>query len=213
MIGDVGQQYMSDFDTLMEGMGLHFRHGPPTPAYREAGDLDDLHIAAGKFVALHAVWIMETLPLPRHGSVMLRFMRRVNPQALQEYWRINHKVFFEASLYDLCLVRDFFRAAGRWPELEASLKQIFIMATAYIAHELKLDTDETEIIRESGVSLMIDFEDDTERTSEQQLSRILEVAGIDRDRIRLVEFLERTVKRGTILEPFFFLEEYDRINK
>jgi len=87
------------------------------------------------------------------------------------------------------------------------------MATAYIAHELKLDTDETEIIRESGVSLMIDFEDDTERTSEQQLSRILEVAGIDRDRIRLVEFLERTVKRGTILEPFFFLEEYDRINK
>ena len=66
---------MSDFERFTENLGIRSHRGPAALAYKEANDIDDLHIAAGEHLALHAVSIMQTLPLPRHGSVMLKILR------------------------------------------------------------------------------------------------------------------------------------------
>ena len=204
---------MSDFERFTETLGLSFRHGPAAAAYKEANDIDELHIAAGEHLALHAVSIMQTLPLPRHGSVMLTILRRANNPAWQEYWRINHEVFFSGAIYDLCLVREFFREARRWPELSTSLDQVLIMATAYMGYMLKLDAEETDILRSFGTRHLIDFQDSPTHQAEEQMKRILEVPGLDRKRMKKEEFLKETLFRGTAIEPFYFLEEYDRLTK
>lgn len=204
---------MSDFERFTESLGIHPRRGPAALAYKDATDIDDLHIAAGEHLALHAVSIMQTLPLPCYGSMMLKILRKTKRPAWLEYWRINHEVFFAGALYDLCFVREFLREAGRWPEIEGSLDQILIMATAYVGHMLNLDAEETDILRSFGAKHMLDFQDNPTRLTEDQLTRVMEVSGIERERIKKEEFLKQTVFRGTAIEPFYFLEDYDRLTK
>lgn len=81
---------MNSFDDFCGSLGVPVCRGPAACAYREARGIDNLHLAAGEHLALHAVGIMQTLGLPRRGLLTLKAMKRLSRKNWLEYRKINN---------------------------------------------------------------------------------------------------------------------------
>jgi hypothetical protein len=204
---------MSTFEEFCESVGVPVRRGAAACAYRPAQDIDDIHFAAGEHLALHAVGIMQTLVLPRRGSLVLKAMRRLFRTKWLEYWRMNNQAFCACAILDLCKARQFLREANRWAEFAPLLKQSFILACIYFGQTINMAEEEKEMLHQEGTKHIIDFEDRPERTAKDQLDRIMEIEGLRKERIRKAQFIKQAIVSESYLEPFFLLQEFDRVKR
>jgi hypothetical protein len=204
---------MSDFEQFCASLGMPLRYGPAATAYRQARDLDELHIAAGEHLALHAVGIMQALPIPRRGRLLVRTMKALSRANWTAYWRVNNEAFCRCALVDLCSVRHFFKEAGRWPELSPLLDQAFIMACVYLGHVINMENEEKNLLQSTATKHLMDFQDSPERNAQDQLSQIMDIQGIEKQKINKAAFVNQAIIQGSRLEPFFMIQEYDRITK
>jgi hypothetical protein len=204
---------MSDFEQFYASLGMPLKIGPAATAYKQARDLEELHIAAGEHLALHAEGIMQALPLPRRGSICLRAMKALSKTSWREYWRLNNEAFCRCALIDLCSVRQFFMDAGRWPELSPLLDQAFIMACVYLGHVIKMNEEEKALLQSTATNHLMDFQDSPHRTAQEQLAKVMEIHGIEKQKINTAAFIRQAIVQQSRLEPVFIIQEYDRINK
>ena len=199
---------MSDFEEFCKSLGVSLHRGPAAVAYTEANDIEELQIAAGEHLCLHAVGIMQALPLPRHGSLVLRGMRKLSPHKWRNYWRLNNDAFCACALTDLCSVRHFFKEAHRWPELSDLLDQSFIMASVYLSHTIKMDGEERSLLQDQATTHLVDFQDHPDRTPQEQISIVMQIEGIEKPQIKKSSFIHQAIVQPSRLEPFFLLQEY-----
>jgi hypothetical protein len=204
---------MSDFEEFCKSLGVSLNRGPAAIAYTEANDIAELQIAAGEHVCFHAVGIMQALPLPRHGSLALRGLRKLSPHKWRNYWRLNNDAFCACALIDLCSVRDFFKVAHRWPELSDLLDQSFTMASVCLSHTIKMDEEEKSLLVDQATTHLIDFQDHPDRTPQEQISIVMHIEGIEKPQINKASFIQQAIVQASTLEPFFLIQEHDRIIK
>ena len=200
---------MTNFDTFCESIGL--RHGPAAKSYKQAKTEDDLCFAAGERLCLHVVAVMRALPVPRHGSVVLRILRRFGRERWLHYWSLNNAVFCEAAILDLCTVRDLFAQAKRWPELSPLIDRILVMACVYLQGVIQMDAEERALLQREAVAALDRFYSAPQASPTDCIDRIMKLPGFDKHKIRKADFLRYTVMQTSRLEPLFLMSEYDRI--
>ena len=139
-------------------------------------------------------------------------MKRFAPVRWREHWRVDNNAFGSCALIDLCHVRSEFREQERWPELLPLLEQVFVMACVYLAHTIEMDDDEKERFFDDATPYLSDFRDHPERTHQDQLSRIMEMPGLDKRKVHKGEFVKAAIVEPSWLDPFQLIKHYDRVS-
>ncbi len=205
---------MIEANSFLAAFGIE--DGPAARDYSNARTVDDLYLAAGKRLRLHAGVMMKGLQLPQRGTLLLGAMRRIAPAKWLRYWQIWNDAFCSCALADLCSVREFFRRhTDRWQELSVLVNQSFIMANVNCAHVIGMSEEEKRMLRENSARHLIDFQDDPDRTLAEQVHRILNLDGVDKRKLRgsksLAEFMELAIVQPSWLEPAVLMQHFDRI--
>lgn len=149
----------------------------------------------------------------RRGRLLVRTMKALSRAKWTDFWRVNNEAFCRCALVDLCSARQFFKEARSCPQVSPPLDQAFITACAYLSHVINMDNDEKGLFQSTATKHLMGFQDSPERSAQDQLSEIRVIQGIENQKIKKVAFVSRAIIQESRLEPFFMIQEYDRITK
>lgn len=76
-----------------------------------------------------------------------------------------------------------------------------------------MDEDEKDMLQQEGTENVIDFEEHLERTEKDQVARIMNIKELQKNRNDKAQFIKKAIMNESYLEPFFLMQEYDRIKK
>ena len=202
---------MDDFRKHIETLGISMADSRAAADYAKARTEDELCYAAGEHLALHAVSIATTLRLPKRGSTVLRLMRHVANSSWERWWTTENDAFCLSAVLDLCTVRLVLREENRWPELSPLLDHVFVMAGVYWCRAIQMSPDETERFRDQATTHLIDFQDQDQRTPEQQTDRLLKCNGLCKERIDMPAFVKAAISEQSWIDPWALIRHYDRL--
>jgi hypothetical protein len=202
---------MEDFFKHLETLGVSMADSRAATDYSKANTQPELHYCAGEHLALRAVSITMSLHLPRRGSAVLALMKRVAHSRWERYWELQNDAFCLSALLDLCTVRSVFREQKRWPELSSLLDHVFVMGCVYRARAIEMAPDETDRFLAQATNHLVVFYDDGGRKPEQQIDRLINLDGINRDRLDKAAFVRSAIVERSWLDPWALIRHHDRI--